>query len=63
MIGASDPEARVRATASASGRVVVADMYGKAAQPAASQNGKVILCITSRVPMGGPTVQPMLRMV
>ncbi len=35
----------------------------KAAQAAASQNGKLILCITSRVPMGGPTVQPMLRMV
>ncbi len=29
----------------------------------ASQNGKLILCITSRLPMGGPTVQPMLRMV
>jgi hypothetical protein len=36
---------------------------GKAAQAAASQNGRLMLCITSSVPMGGPTVQPMLRKV
>ena len=32
-------------------------------QAAASQNGRLMLCITSRVPSGGPTVQPILRKV
>ncbi|SAJ34465.1 Uncharacterised protein [Enterobacter cloacae] len=34
---------------------------GSAAQKAASQNGSCRLYITSRVPIGGPIVQPMFR--
>ena len=36
---------------------------GKAEQMAASQNGRLMLCMTSRVPSGGPTVQPILSTV
>ena len=36
---------------------------GSAEQAAASQNGRLMLCITSSVPSGGPTVQPMFSTV